>query len=328
MDIEITGNETLEELEAMTAMYADAEVVDELPAQDEQAGKDLAQKTDTDGGTSDADTDAGSAPANDTTKGSEEEETTPAGIAAKDGEHVIPYGVLEREREEKAQLKEQIEALQEKEATWAQSQRLLQVRDKQLERLGVAPEDLPENLTLTDDQLDTLAEDYPEIGLAIRGLVAKVGNMESQLTHEAQPSTPAPESDTKNGPVLEAIHANEALKAWHETGGEQWSKAIDFDDQLQADPTWAKQPLAARFEEAVRLTQAHFDQQVKDKAKAIEQQTHEDALPNSPSEVGSTSKHTPSNAEQLLTADAESMQTLMADMTTEEIEALLAQTSD
>lgn len=62
VDIEITGNETLEELEAMTAMYADAEVVDELPEQNEQADKELAQKTDTDGGTSDADTDAGSAP--------------------------------------------------------------------------------------------------------------------------------------------------------------------------------------------------------------------------------------------------------------------------
>ncbi|OEE65857.1 hypothetical protein A1OO_08595 [Enterovibrio norvegicus FF-33] len=326
MDIEITGNETLEELDALMAKYEDAEVVDELPSESSPPEEKPALSADV--ASSDADTAAESAPANDDTNEQEIDEGTPTGIAAKDGEHVIPYDVLEREREEKAQLKEQLEVLQQKEATWEESGRLLQIRDRQLEKLGVAPEDLPEKLQLTDEQLETLAEDYPDIGMAIRGLVAKVANIERQFTDTAEPASSQPDPDTNTQAVLAAIHANEALNAWHESGGERWDKAIEFDDQLQADPQWANQPLEARFNEAVRLTKTHFDEQITEKAKAAAEKANEDVLPNSPSEVGSSSQHTPSKAEQLLNADAESMQTLMAEMSTEDIENILAQTSD
>lgn len=313
MDIEITGNETLEELEALTDKYADAEVVDELPADDTPPEEPPEPKPDT---PSDVDTDADPAPADE--EPAEDEAPIPTGIEAKDGEHVIPYDVLERERKEKAHIKVQLEA----------SERLLAVRDRQLKRLGVAPEDLPENLQLTDEQLDALADDYPEIGLAIRGLVAKVARLEQPQSHEAEPPSPSTGSDTDTHPVLAAIHANEALKAWHESGGEQWNKAMDIDDQLRADPDWADKPLEARFQEVTRLTKAHFDQQVKEKAKEAEQKLEEDVLPNSPSEMGSSSQHTPTKAEQLLNADASEMQSLMADMSMEEIDTLLAQFSD
>lgn len=331
MTIEFTGNESLEELEAMMAEFERAEVVDELPGDSDETEAQPETKTDDTAETPVAETTAGSAPASeDAVETQGEEGVKPTGIAAKDGEHVIPYDVLERERDAKRQLQAQLDALQEKQSEWEQSQRLLRIRDKQLQKLGVAPEDLPENIQLSEEQLDALADDYPEIGTAIRGLVAKVTKIESQSTHTAQVQTAEAQSTPQSNPVLDAIEANTDLKAWRESGGEQWNKAIEFDDQLQADPQWASKPIQARFDEATRLTKAHFEQQqkqLKDAANSAEQDAHDNALPSSPSEVGSTSRHTPSVQEQLLNADPQTAQAMMADMSQDDIEALLAQLS-
>ena len=98
-------------------------------------------------------------------------------MLAKDGENIIPFDVLEREREANKQLQQEPDELKSRESEWQTKERLLEIRNKQLEKLGVVPEDLPENFKVTDEQLDALSDDYPEIGKVIRHLIAKVDSL-------------------------------------------------------------------------------------------------------------------------------------------------------
>ncbi|PCE67537.1 hypothetical protein [Salinivibrio sp. YCSC6] len=323
---EVTGNESVEELEALMEQFDDAELADDDDSESEQPAANVEQPS-VDSETqsiSDNVDKADSAPASEKDGGETEEGEKPEGVATKDGAHVIPFDVLERERREKQQLKEQIEALQKQQSEWEQSQRLLDVRNKQLEKLGVEPEDLPENFKISEEQLDTLAEDYPEIGQAIRGLFAKVEavSQQSRSSPETKPAEndPASERDV----VGEAIAKHPDLAKWSNEGGEQWKKAIEFDDKLRADPNWAEKSIDERFAEAARLTKEHFAESAKAKAAKAEADAN-NSLPPSPSETGSTTSHKGSILDKIANADESELYGLMSEMTEDQIEELLSQ---
>ncbi|EKO3566630.1 hypothetical protein [Vibrio metschnikovii] len=320
----LTGNETPEELEALLdsidgVLDDDSEHDDDDIELDDE-GSD--GRSDTDSADSD---DADSATAQDEEQQEQQEEQKPKGVAAKDGEHVIPYDVLERERQEKQQLKEQLETMQKKQSDWEQSQRLLELRNKQLEKLGVEPEDLPENLSVSDEQLEALMDDYPEIGKILKVIVAKTNANQAASQEPTEPVI---------SPVVDVIEQNADLSAWRDQGGESWNKAVEIDEQLRADPQWADKPLAERFAEVVSLTKAAMlpptpdkapelsEQDIKAKAEEVESKA-KSTLPSSPSAIGSTSKHQPSELEQLANADAESLMAMMQGKSQAEIEALL-----
>jgi hypothetical protein len=307
-DLDLTGNETPEEIDAL---------LDQLESDGFELGDDDADdlKT-TDTKPLKVDNTGESA-----TLGEGEEESgegdTPQGVLAKDGKNVIPYDVLEREREEKRLLQEQLNQFQSRESEWQTKERLLELRNKQLEDLGVDPEDLPENFKVTEEQLDTLAEDYPEIGKVIRHLVAKVNNFES-TSSQSQPSS---------NPVADAIAQNSDLSAWHKEGGELWNKAVEIDEQLQSDPQWKNKPLAQRFAEVSKLVKSASNESqanVKQKAKYVEDKLS-NSLPNSPSEVGQTNTHTLSAKERLASSDEADIQAMFSGMTESQIEALLSE---
>lgn len=331
MTIEVTGNESIEELEAMMADFEDAELTDDdKSTSDVEVSEPKSQPDHSQQDAPDNADNADSVPAPEAEAGEVEEskDNTPKGVATKDGEHVIPYDVLEREREEKRQLKEQLDALTQKQNEWEQTQRLLQVRDRQLEKLGVAPEDLPENFKMSEEQLDALAEDYPEIGHAIRGLVAKV-----DAIHTSKQAEPAAESDTETvnadtphpqDTVSDAVARHPDLAKWSADGGEQWQQAVLFDDQLRANPDWADKSIDERFAEAARLTKLHFTDKARAEAEKVQAKASE-SLPPSPSETGSTSTHQGSLIDKVANADEGELYGLMSDMSDDEIEDLLAQ---
>lgn len=320
----LTGNETPEELEALLDSI-DGVLDDDSEHDDDDIELDDESSdggSDTDSADSD---DADSAAAQSEEQQEQQEEQKPKGVAAKDGEHVIPYDVLERERTEKQQLKEQLETMKKKQNDWEQSKRLLDLRNKQLEKLGVEPEDLPENLSVSDEQLDALMDDYPEIGKVLKVIVAKTSASQAAKQEPTEPAI---------NPVVDVIEQNADLSAWRDQGGESWNKAIEIDEQLRADPQWADKPLAERFAEVVNMTKAAMsppeldkapelsEQDIKAKAEEVEHKA-KSALPSSPGAIGSTSKHQPSELEQLASADAESLMAMMQGKSQAEIEALL-----
>lgn len=322
MTIELTGNETLDELEAMLDKFDDADVIDgsgdaaqiQVPA-DGQLTEQVPATSEGDMNVVPPTTDV-----IDTAQGEDQQEKKV--ITAKDGVHTIPYDVLEAERREAERLRQQISEMQQKQTGYEQQSRLLEIRDKQLQKLGIDPDDLPENLKVSDKQLEDLRENYPEVAPFIAALMAKVDSF----------SQPAPVTVASN-PVLDEIKSNTDLNSWMEEKGDKWSLSLDIDDRLMADPEWSQKPQRERFQEVVRRTKAAFGEtvsapvdntQVRESAVEKEKAAAE-SLPASPSLVGASNTHQSSVLQQAATMGNADLQNLMAGMTADQIDALLEQ---
>ncbi|PSU23820.1 hypothetical protein [Photobacterium kishitanii] len=338
MTIEITGNETLDELEAILDSLDDAEVVDEpLPVASEPVITEVAS-TESAVPPLEGDTNVAPPTTDDVIVEQSEEQPEKKVIVAKDGEHIIPYDVLEAERRESERLRQQIADMKQKQPEYDQQSRLLELRDKQLQKLGVDLDDLPENLTVNDKQIDDLRENYPELAPFITSLMAKIDAVTANTAPVTEVST--------NNPVLDDIKSNTDLNGWMDEKGDKWALALDIDDRLLVDPTWSEKPQRERFEEVVRRTKAAFgetlstpepepevesvlepvvdDIKVREVAEQKEKAAAE-SLPESPSLVGASNQHQGTVLQQAINMNNADLQNLMSTMTPDQIDALLEQ---
>lgn len=295
----LTGNETLEELEAM---LASAEQSD-----DEQQAEPATPETDEQPAPSAAE--EGEQPqADDQQDEQSEAEDESRGIASKNGKHIIPYEVLEAERAEAKRLRDEVEQLR---AAQAERDKLQAVLDKH----GIQAE----SDDLTMEQIEQLAEDYPDVGKALVGIARKLAAVEQQTA----PSQPAA------NPVADALDAVPELKAWQENDRDRFTFAVTVDDQLKADPAFADKPLAERFAEAARRTRIAFGDAVpeaKSKPAPKEPEAKDvDAVPRSPGDLGQSTRAPTSQAERYQAMSQEQLMAEMSNMTPAQIEALLAE---
>lgn len=286
--IAVTGNETLEELEAllesMEAEESRATVEKEQGADEHLALSSQSQSVEG----LDGDTDAASPTA--------EPNAKPDGILAKDQKHIIPMEVLERERQEKAQLRQEFEELKAHSAQLEKAQRMIDVRNKQLEELGVAPADLPEDVTIDEKKLAALQEDYPELAPFFLAMNNKIEALVSSGTVAASTTPPETESaaPVDNAELTTALQANADLQSWMSEGGARWNAAQQIDDHLASSSEWANRSYAERFEEVSKRVRLAFGDEPKLSAQEALSAAQEasrkakNALPASPSELGNT----------------------------------------
>lgn len=286
--IAVTGNETLEELEALLESM---EAEESRPIVEKEQGADehlapSSQSQSVEG--LDGDTDAASPTA--------EPNAKPDGILAKDQKHIIPMEVLERERQEKAQLRQELEELKTYSAQLEKAQRMIDVRNKQLEELGVAPADLPEDVTIDEKKLAALQEDYPELAPFFLAMNNKIEALVSSGTVAASTTPPETESaaPVDNAELTTALQANADLQSWMSEGGARWNAAQQIDDHLASSSEWANRSYAERFEEVSKRVRLAFGDEPKLSAQEALSAAQEasrkakNALPASPSELGNT----------------------------------------
>ncbi|EKF9660996.1 ATPase [Vibrio cholerae] len=286
--IAVTGNETLEELEALLESM---EAEESRPTVEKEQGADerlapSSQSQSVEG--LDGDTDAASPTA--------EPNAKPDGILAKDQKHIIPMEVLERERQEKAQLRQELEELKAHSAQLEKAQRMIDVRNKQLEELGVAPADLPEDVTIDERKLAALQEDYPELAPFFLAMNNKIEALVSSGTVAASTTSPETESaaPVDNAELTTALQANTDLQSWMSEGGARWNTAQQIDDHLASSSEWANRSYAERFEEVSKRVRLAFGDDPKLSAQEALSAAQEasrkakNALPASPSELGNT----------------------------------------
>ncbi|EOX4147109.1 ATPase [Vibrio cholerae] len=286
--IAVTGNETLEELEALLESM---EAEESSPTVEKEQGADerlapSSQSQSVEG--LDGDTDAASPTA--------EPNAKPDGILAKDQKHIIPMEVLERERQEKAQLRQELEELKAHSAQLEKAQRMIDVRNKQLEELGVAPADLPEDVTIDEKKLAALQEDYPELAPFFLAMNNKIEALVSSGTVAASTTPPETESaaPVDNAELTTALQANADLQSWMSEGGARWNAAQQIDDHLASSSEWANRSYAERFEEVSKRVRMAFGDEPKLSAQEALSAAQEasrkakNALPASPSELGNT----------------------------------------
>ncbi|ELY5210021.1 TPA: ATPase [Vibrio cholerae O1] len=322
--IAVTGNETLEELEALLESM---EAEESRPTVEKEQGADerlasSSQSQSVEG--LDGDTDAASPTA--------EPNAKPDGILAKDQKHIIPMEVLERERQEKAQLRQELEELKAHSAQLEKAQRMIDVRNKQLEELGVAPADLPEDVTIDEKKLATLQEDYPELAPFFLAMNNKIEALVSSGTVAASTTSPETESaaPVNNAELTTALQANADLQSWMSEGGARWNAAQQIDDHLASSSEWANRSYAERFEEVSKRVRLAFGDEPKLSAQEVLSAAQEasrkakNALPASPSELGNT--HRTGNSDlmnRVQSANHEELGKLFDSLSEAQIEQLL-----
>ncbi|MCJ7976768.1 hypothetical protein LOS88_09630 [Aeromonas veronii] len=299
----LTGTESLDELEAMLAE------IEQAPDVELDNGTDTKQ-TDVEPAPSAGEVAAGNeqAAANQV----EEQASAPEKVVmAKNGQHTIPYEVLEQARNEAKQLREQL----------AQAQQAKAERDKLqalLEKNGIDPSVDPDNIS--KEELEQLAQDYPDIGKALMAVASKLDKLEPQ----AAPQQVQPVAN----PVQAALQAVPDLAAWRDGDQDRFDMALTIDDKLQADPAWSNKPLAERFAEVARRTKLAFGDEVeappaKAPGKAAEKPA--DHIPSSPSELGQTHHAPATGVERYGAMSQTDLIGEMGNMTEAQIEALLEQ---
>lgn len=299
---DLNGTESLDELEAML------EAIEREPDAELDDGT-ATEQTDVDPAPSAGEVAAGIEQAN-TEQGGEGATEPEKVILAKSGKHTIPYEVLEQARNEAKQLREQL----------AQSQQAQAERDKLqalMEKHGINPDVDPDDIS--QEELEQLAQDYPDLGKSIAAITRKLQKLEPQVApQQVQPTL---------NPVQAALQAVPDLVSWREKDQDRFDFAIIVDEKLQADPAWQGKSLDERFAEATRRTKLAFGDEVIPPAKVPGKGAEKpaDFIPSSPSALGQTHHAAPTGVERFGAMSQTELIGEMGAMTDAQMEALLEQ---
>lgn len=166
-------------------------------------------------------------------------ETEAAGIATKDGKHVIPMAVLTDTRNALARANAQAQEL-------AKANQRLQ---QELEAKA-APAPAPAEPALSDEDLAEIEADFPAVGKlakAYKSLQAEVEQVKAEAAQPRQQVQVVPQVD-----VQPLIDQRPLLSQWQAKGGIAWAEAVKLDNDLKGSAEWATKPQAERFAEVER----------------------------------------------------------------------------
>lgn len=300
----LTGTESLDELEAM------------LEAIEREPDAELDNGT----GTKQTDVEQPAPSAGEVAAGHEQASTEQGGegatepekvILAKNGQHTIPYEVLEQARNEAKLLREQLALSQQAQAERDKLQALM-------EKHGINPDVDPDDIS--QEELDQLAQEYPDLGKSIAAIARKLQKLEPQAAPQlVQPTLT---------PVQAALQAVPDLVSWREKDQDRFDFAIIVDEKLQADPTWQSKSLDERFAEAARRTKLAFGDEVEAppaKAPSKEAEKPTDHIPSSPSALGQTHHAPATGIERYGAMSQAELVGEFGSMTDAQIDALLEQ---
>lgn len=257
-------------------------------------------------------------------------------IISKDGKHEIPYGVLESARtkakEASSALEQERLLREEAEGRISKNDRQAAVLKKQLEAAGIDPEQLPEDIEITPELMDSLDE-YGDIGKVLKALVAKQGTVKEQP--KAQD---APKEETKPDPRFDEYAAYVAkhpeVKAIMDSEGSDEQETLEhFYSQVTKSPAFKDKPLSEQLDEAMARTNRVMGKEPEqatnneDENKAIAQEKVKEAkakaTPASPSEVGVVDSGKGSALARARAATGNELLSIMDELTQEELDALL-----
>jgi len=168
-------------------------------------------------------------------------------LLSKNGKDEIPYQVLVSERERRAAAEKAAQDLRNQLAE-------IEARVK----VGEQKQEAPRKEDAID--IDKLAEDFPEVGVAIKSLQAQVAeaNQRLQAVVEIEQERQVREVQTARNRVQEAIDGNPVLSYWQNESPEMFNKAVQLDDALRQDSVTASLSMEQRFEKVVKAMTAIY----------------------------------------------------------------------
>lgn len=178
-----------------------------------------------------------------------EDET--AGVATRDGKHVIPYSVLASERAARAAAEKQLQEVQNRIAALEAKQ----AGQNQTANQGAAADTQAKQ---DEDRLALLEEDFPTVAAELKAMHALVKTLQAQVTPLEQ-STKQAERERANSvamTVQEAIDSLPKMAHIQASDPEAFALATTYDKTLRERPEWANKPMSERFQKVLELVEA------------------------------------------------------------------------
>lgn len=274
-------------------------------------------------------------------------------VLTKDGKHFIPYEVLESARAKAGEynktIAEERAAREKAESALAKNNRQAELLKQQLSDAGIDPEQLPEDIEITPELLESL-DDYGEVGKVIKALAVKQSAVAAAKDNldgatQAKDAQSDVAQDPRAGEFKEYCQANPEFARIMEEDGDEFETLDVIYKQVGKSAEFKDQPLAKQLDEALRRTGMVFGKQygkdaatdersgtdtpAMDEAKAAEiaKQKVEAAkaasTPASPSEVGASEQAKVKPIDRAKQASGQDLLSVMGELSPEEIEALL-----
>lgn len=181
----------------------------------------------------------------------------PEGVLTKDGKHVIPYNVLERERERASRAEQTIKEL---EARLQQSA----AGDPN----GAADKGA---VDISQDDLDELEQEIPEVAKVIKHLMGKLNEATGVITQlrDEQERTKQVRAQEEADEFEAAINSTSHLKGWRDKAFSKeapdrtmWDRAVKVDSMLREDPEWSDKPYSERLAQVEKTVTAMYGMNV------------------------------------------------------------------
>lgn len=190
-------------------------------------------------------------------QGQTDNEDDAAGVATKDGKHVIPYSVLKSERD-RASRAEQIA----REATERVAALEAQLKSgNQGANNGEGARTDPQQPTVSDlsaEDLEALKEDFPTVYKAVMASMAAAKALETKLqpVEESVRNVEAERERSAAESVQDAIDSVPKLAHIQATNKDAFELAKQFDATLRTQSAWANKPLNERFAKVAEMVES------------------------------------------------------------------------
>lgn len=185
------------------------------------------------------------------------------GVSTKDGKQVIPYAVLQSTRDNLKDANRRIDELQ---------RQLDATKNAGGGSDGDAGGDLAGRAqsdpgSLTQAELDELADDFPQVAKLARALQSqqlvldRLTQQAAQATSAQQPAQAEQASEEDDASAFDAaIVANPLIGQWMASPhSAEWQRATQIDELLRTDPATSSLSYTERFAKVQRMVAAEFD---------------------------------------------------------------------
>lgn len=187
----------------------------------------------------------------------DQSEENAAGVATKDGKHVIPYSVLKSERERASRAEQMANEMKERVAFLEGLVKNGSEGAKD-DGEGARTSQQPPVSDFSEADLETLKEDFPTVYKAVKAAMARAEMLEAKLkpVEESVQSVQAERERSANETVQDAIDSVPKLAHIQANNAEAFELAKQFDKTLREQKAWANKPLTERFQKVAEMVEA------------------------------------------------------------------------
>lgn len=189
---------------------------------------------------------------------SAQSEDQAAGVATKDGKHVIPYSVLKGERERASRAEQMLREMQEK---LAKLESAAQAGSQGANEGGEGARTSADTSVIGDvapEDLEALKEDFPTVYKSVMAAMAAVKAVEEKIKPVEQ--TVQEQQQERDRTVAEqvqdAIDSVPKLSHIQASNKDAFELAKQFDATLRTQGAWKDKPLAERFNKVIEMVES------------------------------------------------------------------------